>query len=48
MGYPFGDACVEIKGYPFKVFAPSGVMQLVSYEAINVEVLSRLATRATK
>ena len=42
MGWEFGDACVTIKGYPIKLFPPSGVMQLVAYEAVNVEVLARL------
>jgi len=41
MGYAMGDACVEIEGYPIRAFPPSGVMQLVAYEAINAEVLAR-------
>lgn len=45
MGIPFGDACVKIKDYPIKVFAPSGVMQIVAYEAVNAEVLARLAKK---
>jgi len=45
-GWDFGDACVRIEGYPIRVFPPSGVMQIVAYEAVNVEVLSRLAQRA--
>jgi len=43
MGWDFGDACVQIEGYPIRVFPPSGVMQIVAYEAVNVEVLARLA-----
>jgi uncharacterized phosphosugar-binding protein len=43
MGWDFGDACVAIDGYPIKVFPPSGVMQIVAYESVNVEVLRRLA-----
>jgi hypothetical protein len=43
MGWAFGDACVKIKDYPAKIFPPSGVMQIVGYEAVNVEVLARLA-----
>jgi hypothetical protein len=42
MGWAFGDACVAIPNYPIKLFPPSGVMQLVAYECVNVEVLSRL------
>lgn len=41
MGYKMGDAVVSIEGYPIRVFPPSGVIQLVTYEAINAEVLSR-------
>ncbi|MHB0936190.1 MAG: hypothetical protein ACYC6A_07340 [Armatimonadota bacterium] len=43
MGWAFGDACVQIEGYPIRVFPPSGVMQMVAYEAVNVRVLARLA-----
>ena len=43
-GWAFGDACVQIAGYPIRVFPPSGVMQIVAYEAVNAEVLTRLAT----
>lgn len=43
MGWEFGDACVTIPGYPIKVFPPSGIMQLVAYECVNVEVLDRIA-----
>jgi len=46
MGYAFGDACVKIDGYPLKLFPPSGIMQVVAYESINVEVLSRLTGAA--
>jgi hypothetical protein len=42
MGWEFGDACVSIPGYPIKVFPPSGVIQIVAYECVNVEVLERL------
>lgn len=44
-GGPFGDACVQIEGYPIRVFPPSGVMKFVAYESVNVEVMSRLAAR---
>ncbi len=43
-GWDFGDACVQIAGYPIRVFPPSGVMQIVAYESVNVEVLTRLAS----
>ncbi|MHB0936323.1 MAG: NHL repeat-containing protein [Armatimonadota bacterium] len=42
MGMAFGDACVTLDGYPIKLFPPSGVMQIVAYEAINTEVLARI------
>lgn len=45
MGYAFGDACVQVEGYPLLLFPVSGVMQVAAYEAVNVEVLSRLATK---
>jgi hypothetical protein len=43
-GCAFGDACVTIDDYPLRVLPPSGVMQVVAYETIDVEVLTRLAT----
>jgi len=43
MGYAFGDACVSIDGYPIPILPPSGIMQLATYECINVETLARLA-----
>jgi len=42
MGHAYGDACTRIDGYPHPVFPPSGIMQIVAYEAVNVEVLSAL------
>ncbi|MAE60028.1 MAG: hypothetical protein CMJ49_01595 [Planctomycetaceae bacterium] len=42
MGMRYGDACVELEGYPHRILPPSGIMQLVAYECVNVEVLSRL------
>jgi hypothetical protein len=45
MGWSFGDACVSIPNYPIKLFPPSGVMQLVAYECLNVEVLERISVR---
>lgn len=42
MGNAFGDACVAIPGYPIRALPPSGIMQLVAYEAVNVEVLARI------
>jgi hypothetical protein len=34
LGFAFGDACVTIDGYPLRVGAPSGVLQLAAYDAI--------------
>jgi hypothetical protein len=45
MIYAFGDACVTIEGYPIRILPPSGIMQIVAYEAVNTEVLSRLAVK---
>jgi len=42
MGMAFGDACVPIKGYPLKICPPSGIMQIIAYEAIDTEVLARV------
>lgn len=39
MGYAHGDACLWIDGYPIPILAPSGVMQVAAYEALNAEVL---------
>ena len=44
-GMEFGDACVSIKDYPIKLFAPSGIIQIVVYEAINTEILTRLTKK---
>ncbi|OGV72125.1 MAG: hypothetical protein A2269_05905 [Lentisphaerae bacterium RIFOXYA12_FULL_60_10] len=38
--FPFGDACVNLEGYPIPLFAPSGIMQAVAYEAILVEAIA--------
>lgn len=38
----YGDTCVVIEGYPIKLLAPSGIMQAVAYESVNVEVQARL------
>ncbi|MAE60562.1 MAG: hypothetical protein CMJ49_04295 [Planctomycetaceae bacterium] len=42
MGSKYGDACVSIAGYPIKILPPSGIMQAVAYEQVNVEVHARL------
>lgn len=42
MKWPFGDSLVSIEGYPIKIIPPSGIMQVVAYEGVNVEVLARL------
>jgi hypothetical protein len=44
MGMAFGDACVTVEGYPIPILPPSGVVQIVAYEAINTEVLARQGT----
>lgn len=36
--WPYGDACVSIEGYPFPVFAPSGIIQAAAYAALCAEV----------
>jgi hypothetical protein len=36
--WAFGDSCVSIEGYPFPVFAPSGIMQAAAYAALCAEV----------
>jgi len=38
----FGDACLSLDGYPIRILPPSGIMQVVGYEALNVEVQSAL------
>jgi len=35
--FAFGDACVALDGYPIRLFAPSGVLQLAAYDAIVSE-----------
>jgi hypothetical protein len=41
LGYAFGDACVPLDGYPLRILAPSGVVQLAAFGAIEVEVRRR-------
>lgn len=38
LGYAYGDACVNIDGYPARFGAPSGIMQLAAYAGIDAEV----------
>ena len=38
LGFAFGDACVSIDGYPIRLFAPSGIAQVIAYEAIKAEL----------
>jgi hypothetical protein len=45
MGWAFGDALITLPGYPIRVLPPSGIMQVAVYEAINAEVLTRLAAQ---
>lgn len=40
--WAFGDACVTIEGFPFPVYAPSGILQAAAYSAICAEVAARL------
>ena len=42
MGWRMGDACVELPGYPFKLFPPSGITQYAVYQAVSTGVLERL------
>jgi hypothetical protein len=42
MGIAFGDASIALEGYPLRILPPSGVMQQVAYQCVNVEVLSRM------
>jgi hypothetical protein len=41
MEWPYGDAAVSIKNYPIRILPPSGIMQIVAYESLNVEVLAK-------
>lgn len=45
MEWTYGDASTPIEGYPVKVFPPSGIMQLIAFESINVEVLAQAAEK---
>ncbi|MCX7705492.1 MAG: hypothetical protein N2115_04455 [bacterium] len=45
MGYRFGDACVWVEGLPIRILPPSGIMQIVAYECLNVEVLSQILSQ---
>ena len=38
LGFAFGDACVNVEGYPIRILPPSGVAQLGAYGAIAAEV----------
>lgn len=42
MGHRFGDACLDIDGYPIRIVPPSGAMQLVVYDTIDHMVMERL------
>ena len=37
-GWAFGDACVSLPGFPIPILPPSGIMQLVIYQAIAAQV----------
>lgn len=45
MEWAYGDATVSVPGYPIKLFPPSGIMQEVTYESVNVSVLGALASK---
>ena len=45
MEWAYGDASTPIEGYPLKAFPPSGIMQDLAFEAINLEVLAELAQK---
>lgn len=36
--WPFGDGCVTLDGYPFPIFAASGILQAAAYSALCAEV----------
>jgi hypothetical protein len=42
MGFAYGDASVTVEKYPVPILPPSGYMQVIAYESLNVEVLNRL------
>ena len=39
LGFAFGDACVTLDEYPQRLFAPSGIAQVIAYEAIKAELV---------
>lgn len=41
LGFAFGDACVNVDGYPIRILSPSGVAQLAAYGAIAAQVAGR-------
>ena len=43
LGFAFGDACVAVDGYPIRIFPPSGILQLVAYDAIAAEAAAAKA-----
>jgi hypothetical protein len=45
MEWAYGDAMVNLAGYPIKLFPPSGIMQGVAYESINVETLAAISPK---
>jgi hypothetical protein len=42
LGWEFGDAAVQLEGYPNRLFPPSGLIQAAAYGAIDVEVRARI------
>jgi hypothetical protein len=43
LGFEFGDAYLSIDGYPIRILPPSGIMQLVAYDAIAAEANAIIA-----
>ena len=41
LGFAFGDACVNVEGYPIRILPPSGVAQLAAYGAIAAQVAAQ-------
>jgi hypothetical protein len=39
LGFAFGDSCVTLEGYPQRLFAPSGIAQVVAYECIALGLI---------
>ncbi len=42
-GWPYGDALVEVAGYPIRILPPSGVIQAAAYWMLVAETLGSMA-----